>query len=183
MLNRTFTVDAPLPSHQEVSGVSELFPGSLLRENVDHLLQRALGDASTSDKARLAILDEDLELPAMEQDKTPFIAISRKDRRAGFENSLHRGYASPERKRTIPEPDRLQLPADGAVRNFKRQRIQTEGDFDGFSYEPSIFHFQGPADAPVFCEPPEVILIFVWKCLMLTFNLAHLVRLPTLVVC
>lgn len=151
---RTFTLDAPLPSHQEISGVSELFTTKSADDQVNRLLQRSLLEDTAVQGAQLAILEEDLELPmVMEQDAVPYIAVSRRHRKDKTQEL--------EINHTAPEPERpiAQLPStNSAIEGPEQHWIEPEEDTTMFSYEPSVLRFE-PTGIEAFYDPIQVTRI------------------------
>lgn len=138
LTDRTFTLDAPLPSHQEISGVSELFTTSSARDQVNQLLQRSCFDNTPVQGARLAILEEDLQLPmVVEQGTGPYIAVSRRHRKDKTQE-LEINHTAPE-----PECPVAQLPStNSAIEEPGQHWIEPEEDTTMFSYEPSVLRFE-----------------------------------------
>jgi len=174
LTDRTFTLDAPLPSHQEISGVSELFTINSAGNQVNPLLQRSLLEDTPVRGARLALLEEDLELPmVVEQDAGPYIAVSRRHRKDKFQE--------PDLNHTAPEPEcpTTQLPSTNNATEEPEQHWIEHEDTNMFSYEPSVPRFE-PAGIEVFYDPIQVthILLLDFSHMLIWFHSRSLILYP-----
>ncbi|KAF9449716.1 hypothetical protein P691DRAFT_790582 [Macrolepiota fuliginosa MF-IS2] len=151
----TFTVNTPLPSHQEISSVLELFPASQPHQKIDHLIQQALANTSITLGNRLAFL-ENIELPTIDEDPRPLIAISRKNGRTGAEDCSRQYSSSPKHKLIITSTHESHSPI-GNDSTQDPKRLRTEDDIDCFLYEPSVLQFEDLVDVRMLYDTPEVI--------------------------
>ena len=149
---RTFTTDTPLPSHEEMCGVSDTI-SSLTVEDVDKLL--ALDDISAG-RDRWSILQEDIDSPLaeLESNPIPLIAISRR--------SLHVQRDEPQFPSSIryhkrPASDIQSSPSGIDSLDIKRPRIESEIRVEQEEfYEPSVLCFEDLVDTRMFYEFSDV---------------------------
>lgn len=172
--NRTFTTDTPLPSHEEICGVSEAV-SSLGAEGVDKFLSLVLDDDSQG-RNRLAILPESVDpsFAELENDSMPLIAISRRSLQVRRDNPQSppaiRYYKRPasEILSSSPGTDALKI---------KKPRIESEIRVEPEEvYEPSVLCFEDLVDTRMFYEFSDVRRLWSHLCTTEIFSGYRLIR-------